>query len=73
VVLYRILAVFFIFTSLSAQTSYDSIVKSIQNISDTAKITVLTDTCWKLRSKDPHTAYKCGTLAIEFAKKTNWE
>jgi len=57
------------FVQISAQQSFDSILKSIENKSDTAQIRSINDYCLKLRGTNPELAVELGIHSLMLAKQ----
>lgn len=68
-----VIFVFFISSSVLAQTDYDTAVNNLQNKPDSIKIKLLNNYCLKLRGKNPQLALKYAFTAREIAEKNNYK
>jgi signal transduction histidine kinase len=60
---------FFSLNLIYSQANLDSLLDKIKTEPDTTRIKILTDFCWKNRSKTPNAALKAGQEALQIAER----
>lgn len=61
----------FVFSVLTAQTRYDSLISNSKSLPDTTKARMLLDFCWQNRSKYPQQSLNSGQEALRIAQSVN--